>query len=163
MAGLELKLDDFSIGSDEMMAIAVYASGLTSYKLAHFLNKAMLWNLVNIKKPYIPLENTSCILEVYSHTDEVNRIQYFLADNHHSQQFWIPKMPDVDYWIIVTGPGSEFLQTEPFIQRLYDSGVVFSASLLPFDSLSGRTSSVFRYFQSFYDEMDNREIIHHFE
>lgn len=163
MSGLELKLDDFAVGSDEMMAVAVYSSGLTSYKLAHFLNKTMLWNLVNIKKPYLPLENTSCLIEVYSHTDEINRIQYFLADNRYAQQFWIPKMQDVDFWIIITGPGSEFLEMKDFLQSLHDSGVVFSASLLPFDSLSGRTSSVFRYFQSFYDEMDNRGVIHHFE
>lgn len=170
MHSLKLSLDDFEVGSDEMLAIAVHAPGLASYKLAHFLNKKMSWDLANIEnpphepRPYRPFENPSCLLETYSHEDEINRVQYFLVENRFRQQVWIPKMSDVDYWIVIAGAGIDFLDTNETLRLLSETDCVFSAALLPLENgMSTRTSPLFKYFQSFYDEMENREIIRHFE
>lgn len=165
MPDFKLRLDDFEVGSDEMLAVAIHAPGLASYTLAHFLNKKMSWNLINIKKPYRPPENPLCLLEVYNQEDEINRVQYLLTDNHFQQQYWIPKMPDVDYWVIMTGAGLSFSDTDDILRLFSETESVFSAALLPFDSISGngKISPLFKYFQSFYNEMDDRGIIQHFE
>ncbi|MCM1041435.1 MAG: hypothetical protein NC396_03270 [Bacteroides sp.] len=165
MPDFKLSLDDFEIESDELLAIAIHSPGSPYYRLAHSLNKKLKWNLVNIKIAFQPPESPLCSLNVLSHTDNVNRVQYLLVENRSGQQVWMPKMPDVDYWLVITGAGLEFLDTNTFLNILSETESIFSASLLPFDSLSGsgRTSPLFKYFQSLYNFLDYRGFIRNFD
>lgn len=168
MPSLKLSLTDIEVKPDEMMVIAIHSPGFASHEVAHFLNKKMQWNLVHVeslseKGPYRPFENPACLLDVFSHTDDVNRVQYFLLGNRFQQQIWIPKMGDVDYWLVITGSGMEHLDVKETLHLLSDTDFIFSATSLSFETETGRISPVFKYFQSFYNEMEERENIRSFE
>ena len=163
----KLDPEDYEIQPDELLVIAIHSTGVPFYKLAHFLNRHLEWNLINIKDAYQPPENPSCSLNVLSHVDELFRVQYLLVENLSGQQFWIPKMPDVDYWIIVTGAGlnESRVDVDRLKESLSDTPSVFSASILPFDNPfgKGRVSPLFKYFQSLYDFLDYKDIIRRFD
>lgn len=167
----KLDPEDYEIQPDELLVIALHSPGLPFYRLAHSLNQNLRWNLANIKEPYQPPEHatTPLYLNVLTHVVEEIRVQFFLVENLYRQQFWIPKMSDVSYWLVVTGPGLQEshvdlnMDLDKFLERL--SEIVISAAILPFDSLSGsgRTSSLFKYFRSFYNFLDSLELIQSFE
>ncbi len=167
----KLDPEDYEIQPDELLVIAIHASGVPFYRLAHSLNQKLRWNLVNIKKAYQPPEYSThpMLLNVLTHVVEEIHVQFFLVENIFRQQFWIPKMADVNYWIVVTGPGLQESQVDvgmdldKFTDRLTESGIY--ASILPFDSPSGtgRISPLFKYFRSFYDFLDSQELIQSFE
>ncbi|MCM1530802.1 MAG: hypothetical protein NC048_01340 [Bacteroides sp.] len=165
MPTLKLSLEDFEIESDELLAIAVHSPGSFFYQLAYSLNKKMAWTLTNFRDPYLPPENPQCALNVLSHVDSIARVQYLLVENRSAQQYWIPKMPDVDYWILIVGAGLDTLNIDNLLHRLSETEYIFSAAFLPLDppSLGGRKSPLFKYFQSFYDYWDYRELIQRFD
>lgn len=166
MPKFKLDLADSEIRSDELLAIAIHSPGIPFYTLAHFLNKSMGWDLINIQELYYPEENPSCLLNVLSHMDELSRVQYFLIENQSgNQHLWIPKTNNVDHWIVVTGEGlsDSRIDVDHLLEQFAETENVFDTSILPFDTPSGRISPLFKYFQSLYDFLDDKGFILRFE
>lgn len=165
MQTLRLDVEDASVELSELAVIAIYAGGMPSYKLVHFLNKHLNWNLKHTRMFYRPPENPKIELDVFSHIMEADHVQWFLVNNKKNGQVWIPKMADVDYWLLFTGPGMLDFDTKRFLTQLTELDFIFAANFFPLEKAHRpeQKSPFFKYFLSLYLESDENNIIRNFE
>lgn len=159
-----LNLNDLRTDPDELQVISIQAPGIPPHKLAYFINKTLSWNLTHTRRIFSPRENPECEIEVFSHIEEIDRTQWILLSNRSERHFWIQKRKDIDFWLMLTGPGMEFKDLNRESDLLSDVPVIFSAARFPIsDPVTKRKSPYFKFFEFLYDELSMNEILYRFE
>ncbi len=165
MKEFTLDLGEEIVSEKDIQAIALHAPGIPSYQLVHYINKNLDWKLCHTQRYYQPGIGWNSSLEIFSHVNELDRLQWLLVNNQDEKGVWIQAAPEVNYWLILTGTGLEFHDMENTLDRLGKIPILFYACAYPWHpkGKNAKSRQVFKQFQDFYLNMEEQQILFHFD
>ena len=167
MKGLKLAFSDSDyVAEEEIKVIAIQAPGIPSYTLVHFLNKRLSWDLRHTGQCYYPGSAPAFSGDLFNYVMEVDRVQCFLLPNRDERSCWVTEVPDVDYWMVLTGGGLDVFDWKGLVDEVSGIGMIFYVNLYPW-RVEGRrpakNGQVFGRFQEFYMDMDEQGLLQRFD
>lgn len=161
---LSISTSDY-VSEEDIRVIAIQAPGLPSYTLVHYLKKQLCWDFRHTGEFYRPAAMPGPDCEIFNYSMAVERVQCLLLPNRDEQECWVRDAPDVDYWMVLTGPGLEMFDIHLIIEKIGAIPQIFYTVLYPWKTSGkkGKNALAFGLFQEFYIEMDERGLLQSFE